>query len=142
MKKILLSSLLAASVLFTACAEKSSHDNSINNSIVKAVLITGSDFTSGDNFKSELPLVFNDYNNCKYLGNAKYSLSTERVYISLYQKICFDGNNIVSNNIEGFVVENRISGISTEVSYTNGIVAILKAGKNVELAISKYENNK
>lgn len=129
--------------MFTGCAEKSLQDDKTNDSIVNAVLNSGSYFTSENNFKSELPLVFDDKKNgCSYLGNPIYSISQERVFVSLYQKVCFDGENVVNSYIEGFVFENKMSGISTEVNYTNGVVAILKAGKNVELGISKTTNLK
>lgn len=135
LKTILTTSLTA--LIFNACVEK----NDLNSSLytpIQATLLTGTDFTLDFN-KTEFPLIFEDKNSCKYLANAEFSIQSERAYISLEKKICFNDNKIKEYNIKGFAVEDDMkTGLNVEVNYSNKyLVAKLAANKKVKLFITE-----
>ena len=135
LKTILTTSLTA--LIFNACVEKNELSNNLYAPI-QATLLTGTDFTLDFN-KTEFPLIFEDKNSCKYLANAEFSIQSERAYISLEKKICFNDNKIKEYNIKGFAVEDDMkTGLNVEVNYSNKyLIAKLAANKKVKLFITE-----
>ena len=138
MKKILLCSLVAITLLF---AQNSVENSDILNSPIKGVLVNGYEFSS-ENSCNGNSLLFSDENNCKYLGNATYSLFKGKAYVSLFKRSCISNGKVVDSNIKGFVTEDQKGGLSTQTIYSSdSVIARLNPNKNVELIITKIDSN-
>lgn len=142
MKKILFGSLIFTSIIFAETVENNIVESSLLkksliNKPIKAILLNGFDYVSDEKNETFIPLIFEDENACKYIGNAKYSLSTERVFVTLEKKSCFINEQVVETKINGIVMENLMIGIKSKVEYSNKIVAEVLSGRNVELFITE-----
>lgn len=135
MKKIIVGSILTATI---ALAQYNPRLDTILTPI-KAKLINGSVFTY-DIRETGNDLLIVDNNDCKYLGKGYFSLSTERTYVKLNQKSCLINGNIETSDIDGFVIEEHMTGIYTKpviVANTNNFISTLQANKDIEIVITK-----
>lgn len=100
---------------------------------IKATLLNG--YVNG---MDSIPMVLGDENNCRYVGEATYMMTPERVSVNVYKRSCIIDGQIIETDLKGFVTEELKYGISAKVDYSNDkIVATVNAGRNLELLITE-----
>ncbi len=142
MKKRILSVMLLATITTTGAIanEPENLDPKIVTigDLVKATLLNG--YING---MDPIPMVFTDDNNCKYIGEAKYMMTPERVSVEINKRSCIIDGQITETDLKGFVTDELKYGISANVDYSNDkITATVNPGKNLEIYISEvYSTN-
>lgn len=112
--------------------KKGHKDNVLLHTPIETTLING--YINGmDPFQ----LMFNDKNNCKYLGQTSYSKNTERVFVNLEKKVCYIDGQLIETKIKGFAIDDLKQGINANVDYSNKIVVTVNPGKKVMLFVTE-----
>lgn len=137
MKKRILSAMLLAAITTTGAI--ANETKNVDPKIVtmgdriKATLLNG--YVNG---MDPIPMVFSDENNCRYVGEATYMMSPERVNVNVYKRSCIIDGQIIETDLKGFVTDELKYGISAKVDYSNDkIAATVDAGRNLEILITK-----
>lgn len=137
MKKRILGSMLLTTILTTGAIadeiKKLDLKTLTMGGPIKANLLNG--YING---MDPIPMIFNDENNCRFIGNATYMMSSERVGVDLYKRSCVIDGQIIETDLKGFVTDELKYGISANVDYSNDkVAATVNAGKNLEIFITK-----
>lgn len=152
MKKTLISSILAISAMFAQSQEPVNIKQSVLNETlpnvksenimnvlftpIKAKLITGAFFN--EDVRNVNTLLMVDNNDCKYLGEGVLSISTDRTYIKVNQKSCLINGNIVTKEVDGFVIDEKYVGVYTKPAFeSSSFKATLNSGKDIEIVITR-----
>lgn len=141
MKKRILSGILLAAI--TTIGAIANETKNINPKVVtigdqvKATLLNG--YVNG---MDPIPMVFSDENNCRYVGEATYMMSPERVNVNVYKRSCIIDGQVIETDLRGFVTDELKYGISAKVDYSNDkIAATVEAGKNLEILITNVNSS-